>query len=141
MNADELWPQLSAKGYKMTHTRQKMLQILAPTSDWLTAKSLYEALMVQQVRIDLSTVCRNLDILHGMGVLCRVDRERNGNFAYRLRDMEEHHHHLICRSCGKILPLDFCPLHGLSKSQTEGFSDLECYFEIYGYCGECCSQD
>jgi len=139
MNAEELWPQLSAKGYKMTHTRQEILQVLTLKSDWLTANSLYEELVGQQVRINLSTVCRNLDMLYGMGVICRVDRERNGNFAYRLLDMEEHHHHLICRSCGKILPLDFCPLNSLNTSQTEGFSDLECYFEIYGYCGDCSS--
>lgn len=137
MDLEKLWPKLSARGYKMTRTRQKMLQILALASGWLTAKSLYEELLDQQVRIDLSTVCRNLDMLFTIGLLCRVDRERNGTFAYRLRDMDEHHHHLICLSCGKILPVEYCPLDYLDDSQTDGFSELECLFEIYGYCRDC----
>ena len=137
MDAEKLWPQLSSRGYKMTFSRQRILQNLVLQSSWVTAKSLYEELLAQQVHIDLSTVCRNLDMLYSIGLFCRVDRERNGTFAYRLRDMEEHHHHLICLSCGKILPLDFCPLDGLSANQTEGFSDLECYFEVYGYCRDC----
>ena len=137
MDAEKIWRQLSSRGFKMTQTRQKILQILMLTSGWLTANSLYEELLAQKVRIDLSTVCRNLDMLYNIGLLCRVDRERNGIFAYHLRDMEEHHHHLICLSCGKTLPLEYCPLNGLSTSQTEGFTDLECHFEVYGYCRDC----
>lgn len=137
MDFQNLWSQLSFKGYKMTYTRRKILQILTEDSGWLTAKALYEELLTQQVKINFSTVCRNLDMLYSMGVLCRVDHQRNGVFVYRWRDMGDHHHHLICLACGKIQPMQFCPLHGLDLNQTGGFSELECQFEVYGYCQDC----
>jgi len=87
--------------------------------------------------MDFSTVCRNLDTLSGLGLLCRVDRDNKGAFAYCLPEMHAHHHHLICRSCGKVNPLDFCPLQQLSNSQTGEFKDLECRFEVYGICKDC----
>lgn len=137
MDTRQLWSQLSSRGYKMTLTRRKILQILSSDSGWRTAKCLHDELKAQQVRIDLSTVCRNLDMLYSIGAICRVDRERNGVFAYRWRDMEEHHHHLICQACGKILPIEYCPLDGMNANQTGGFSQLECQFEVYGYCQDC----
>jgi len=140
MQPEAIWEQLSAKGYKTTRTRQKIVQVLAQESDWITANSLYVKLCGEQTRIELSTVCRNLDILSNMGVLCRVDRERNGVFAYRLREMEEHHHHLVCLTCGKITPLRFCPLKEMNPSQTLGYSELECHFEVYGCCQDCQSK-
>jgi Fe2+ or Zn2+ uptake regulation protein len=140
MNAEELWSKLSVHGYKVTNKRKQILQSLLE-SDWMTAKSLFEQLQLRKANIDFSTVCRNLDILYGLGMLCRVDLERNGNFYYCLRDREGHHHHLICRSCGKILPLDFCPLNNINANQTQGFIDLECSFDVYGFCKECSLHD
>jgi len=137
MNPCNLQQQLSQKGFKMTRPRKKILEVLTLESGWVTAKSLYEELNTHKADIDFSTVCRNLDALSNMGVLCRVDRDSNGVFAYSLREMEEHHHHLICRSCGKISPMNFCPLQKLNASQTEGYSELECRFEVYGYCRDC----
>ena len=140
MDFNQFWGKLSPQGYKMTPNRQQILQILTVESNWLTAKSLHEQLLARQIRINLSTVCRNLETLYHMGVLCRVDRERNGVFSYRWRDTKEHHHHLICLSCGKIIPLLFCPLDNLKTHHTKGFRDLECQFEVYGHCRDCQSQ-
>lgn len=137
MELDQIRQQLSKKGLKITRPRQTILEALAHKSNWTTAKSLFEELSAQEANIDFSTICRNLELLSSTGILCRVDRDSNGIFAYSLREMEEHHHHLICRSCGKISPMDFCPLQQLSSSQTAGYSDLECRFEVYGCCREC----
>jgi Fe2+ or Zn2+ uptake regulation protein len=128
---------LAQKGFKMTQPRQKILEALLRESGWVTAKFLHDELTTHKTKIDFSTVCRNLDSLCKMEVLCRVDRENNGVFAYSLREIQEHHHHLICRSCGKISPMDFCPMQQLKSSQTEGYSELECHFEIYGNCHDC----
>jgi Fe2+ or Zn2+ uptake regulation protein len=137
MDAEQLCSQLIAKGYKITNSRRKILNSMASEPDWMTAKSLHDKLLNQNIHIDLSTICRNLDIMYGLKMLCRVDKERNGTFAYRLQDMQNHHHHLICLSCETIVPLEYCPLEGLQEIQTRGFSNLECQFEVYGYCQAC----
>lgn len=137
MDVSNLKEQLRARGYKMTRPRQAILEALARETGWLTARALFDELAGQQPNIDFSTVCRNLDTLTDLGVLCRVDRDNNGVFAYSLREIEEHHHHLICRRCGKITPIGFCPLEQLNTGHTKGFSELECRFEVYGTCEEC----
>ncbi|MDD3898600.1 MAG: Fur family transcriptional regulator [Syntrophomonadaceae bacterium] len=137
MDLSSLKQQLAAKGYKMTRPRRVILEALAQKPGWVTAKDLHEEVCNHSGHIDFSTVCRNLDTLTGMEILCRVDRDNNGIFVYCLREMEEHHHHLICRCCGKTSPMDFCPLSQLSLVQTEGYSELECRFEVYGICHDC----
>lgn len=128
--------QLHSKGLKMTRPRWAILKILTGETEWMSAKDLHEKLS-QTHPIDFSTVCRNLDTLTVTNILCRVDRDNNGSFAYRWPETNRHHHHLICRSCGKISPMEYCPLNQLGTSLTEGFSELECRFEVYGTCNEC----
>lgn len=137
MDVEQLFSQLAAQGYKITDSRRKILHIMATEPDWITAKSLHDKLLKQNANINLSTVCRNLDMMHELNMLCRVDIERNGTFAYRLQDMQNHHHHLICLSCGVIVPLEYCPLENLQKDLTQGFSNLQCQFEVYGHCQRC----
>jgi Fe2+ or Zn2+ uptake regulation protein len=137
MNFSDLQEELARKGYKMTKRRQAILEYLLEESGWVTVGMLHEKLLQDYPGMDFSTVYRNLDTLAAMGILCRVDQNDNGVFAYCLRETNQHHHHLVCRSCGKISPLHFCPLEQLSKSQTDGYSDLQCRFEVYGYCNDC----
>lgn len=142
MNIDfaSLKKQFQDKGLKMTRPRQAILEVLLHQPAWVTARDLYNDMAAQQRHIDFSTICRNLDVLTASGLLCRVDRDNNGIFAYRIREMKEHHHHIICRSCGKITPMEFCPLEQMSACHAEGFSELECRFEVYGTCQECQSK-
>ncbi len=137
MEAAQLENELIRKGLKLTKPRQAILQALARENEWVTASDLYDKLLEEHPRMDFSTVCRNLDTLSGLGILCRVDRDNKGAFAYCLPETEEHHHHLICRLCGKISPLDYCPLGELSNTQTREYQDLECRFEVYGTCKDC----
>lgn len=136
MDLGGLKKQLHNKGLKITRSRLAILEILAGETEWITAKSLHEKLS-RTHSIDFSTVCRNLDALTVTNILCRVDRDNNGSFAYRWPEIAGHHHHLICRSCGKISPMEYCPLSQISTGQTKGFSELECRFEVYGTCDEC----
>ena len=137
MQEEQLYAQLTAKGYKLTDSRRKILHLMAMEPDWITAKSLQIKLLKHSVDINLSTICRNLDMMYGLDMLCRVDIKRNGTFAYRLQDMQNHHHHLICLACDTIVQLEYCPLEKLPDKQAQGFSNLECQFEVYGYCPKC----
>jgi Fe2+ or Zn2+ uptake regulation protein len=137
MNYNTIKQELTRKGYKMTRPRRIILEFLIEKTGWITAKSLYDEISKHLEQVDFSTVCRNLDTLTSLEVLCRVDLENNGVFAYCVREVEDHHHHLICRSCGKTSIINTCPLNDLSPELTDGFSDLGCRFEVYGICQDC----
>ncbi|MGI6453804.1 MAG: Fur family transcriptional regulator [Syntrophomonadaceae bacterium] len=137
MDIANLKNKLKVKGLKMTKPRQTILTFLIKEPGWVTAKSLHDRLADENLAIDFSTVCRNLDALTHTGILCRVDRDNNGVFVYALREIQEHHHHLICRCCGKISPIDYCPLEQIDSSHSQGFDELFCRFELYGTCRDC----
>lgn len=137
MEIEQLHQELSQRGLKLTKPRQAILQALAQENGWVTASALFERLLIDCPRMNFSTVCRNLDILSISGLLCRVDRDNKGTFAYCLPEIPGHHHHLICRSCGRIIPMNYCPMQQLSNADTGEYNNLECRFEVYGICREC----
>lgn len=137
MDLASIKKQLKEKGYKITGARLAIIETLMMGENWVTARDLHQKLALNCYNIDFSTVCRNLDTLSAMGIICRVDRDNNGIFAYNVPETEQHHHHLICRSCGKISPVEYCPLSHMKPWQSQGFGELECRFEIYGTCHDC----
>lgn len=125
-------------GLKLTKARKLLLQVLTEIPAWMTASEIFGKLAAKDSTAHFSTVCRNLDLMTGISLLCRVDKENNGIYHYALHDQTlEHHHHLICKSCGKVTVLDFCPLQVLKPDELQDYSELECRFEIYGYCKYC----
>lgn len=130
---------LLGKGYKLTRNRRFLLQGLLEMKDWATAQEIFHYVAARNPKINFSTIYRNLDALCEMGVLCQVDSIQSGHY-YTLNQEQGHHHHLICKSCRKILTLDYCPLSSLKPHDLQSFSDIECKFEVYGYCQKCQSQ-
>lgn len=133
----QLEQQLRALGYRLTASRRLILDALLAQPDWVSVSALHQQLAAEHPEIIFSTVFRNLEKLNEMEVLCRVDRENNGVFEYRLNQEPHHHHHLICRGCGRVESLNFCPLEQQSPQTFNNFSELECKFEVYGLCEKC----
>lgn len=129
---------LLQNGLKLTKSRQLLLEVLLEMPGWVTASEIYKKFAEKDKSAHFSTVCRNLEAMTGISLLCRVDKENNGVYYYALHDHKlEHHHHLICKSCGKVEALEFCPLNVLSSDDLRDFSGLECRFEVYGFCKYC----
>jgi Fur family transcriptional regulator, ferric uptake regulator len=91
-----------------------------------------------------SSAYRNLAVLEHAGVVRRVITE--GEFArYELtEELTEHHHHLICSSCGKVedvtVPSDLeetldRTLDRLAK--RAGFADVDHRLDLIGTCRDC----
>lgn len=133
---NELEKKLTGKGYKLTHNRRILLQGLLEITDWTTAQELFDYVAVRNSTVNFSTIYRNLDALTDIGLLCRVVRNNDINY-YSLNLEQHHHHHLICKSCSKVITLDFCPLTSLSPIDLHDFTNIECKFELYGYCQDC----
>ncbi len=132
----EIENKLLAQGYKLTRNRRILLQGLMEIGDWSTARELFQYVEARSSRVNFSTIYRNLEALFEMDLLCRVDSSQAGHY-YTLNLEQDHHHHLICKSCRKIMTLDFCPLSSLNPKDLHSFSGIECRFDVYGFCPDC----
>jgi len=70
----------------------------------MSAKEIYGALVALYPGLGLTTVYRTLELLHRLGFVQKVTSgDGQGRYELRSEDKKEHHHHLICTKCGKII--------------------------------------
>jgi Fe2+ or Zn2+ uptake regulation protein len=84
---------------RFTPNRESLLEVLAGADGKpLTIPEIVSA----RPSLAVSTVYRNLAVLEQIGVVHRV--VTRGDFAYYelVEDLTEHHHHLVCSSCGSV---------------------------------------
>ena len=138
MEKEALTSRLTEKGYKLTKQRQAILQVFQEANKHLlTAQEVFELAISSNAKgMNFSTVYRNLEILTQINILNKVVMGQ-GLSAFELTNQNQHHHHLICKSCGKTKTLNFCPFETLGSEVMEGFVPTEHKFEIYGYCKGC----
>ncbi len=82
----------------MTPQRRLIVEYIHDNQSHLTADELISFLETRAPGINKSTVYRTLDLLEESG--CVVKSEIDGHFIYHHAE-EGHHHHLVCRVCGK----------------------------------------
>jgi Fur family ferric uptake transcriptional regulator len=89
---------------RWTVPREVILDLLSRTSRHMSAKDIYASLYSLYPGIGLTTVYRTLDLLHRLGFVQKVTAG-DGQSRYELKseDKKDHHHHLICTKCGKIV--------------------------------------
>jgi Fur family ferric uptake transcriptional regulator len=58
---------------------------------------------------------------------------------YRLCELEDHHHHIICKACGNVVELNFCGISDLSERVMEstGYQVIDHQLNFYGFCKAC----
>jgi Fur family ferric uptake transcriptional regulator len=79
-----------------------------------------------------------------MKLMCRFgfaqkSRFDNGDLRYEHRHLGQHHDHMICTKCRKIIEFEEDRLEELQIkiASTKGFHMLQHKMEIYGICEEC----
>ena len=134
--------------YRLTKPRKIILDILEKNRGHLSAEDIYREAYRIYPAIGLTTVYRTLEILEKMRLVLKFDFG-DGRARYELRDIEgleeEHHHHLICRGCHKVIDYnDFLDeeielvkkaISALEKKYNFHITDH--IIEFYGYCNEC----
>ena len=99
----------------MTTNAQLILDIIAHSSEHLTAEQIHMALRENGNRMALATVYNNLAQLYSEGNVRKVCVE-----GYPDRyDKTTRHDHLVCRVCGKLADICFKDLTELLQSQTD----------------------
>jgi len=127
---------LKEKGIKATKTRLAVLNLLDKSDQPLAATTIFHDLKNQKIKIDLATIYRIIEKFIGLKIVKQVDF-REGMLRYELAG--DHHHHLICQSCG-----DVSSYHGECLSEVEKvikekykFNVAEHVLEFFGTCDNC----
>ena len=99
----------------------------------VTAQELHERLD----GVGLATVYRNLQRLADQGAADTIRRD-NGELAFLLC-ADGHHHHLVCRGCGRVEDVRDCELDAWATrvARKYGFSEVEHRAELVGVCASC----
>lgn len=118
---------MRGRGYKATPQRVAVLRALASEQH----QSL-EEIRARCPEVGLVTIYRALDMLSGIGVVRRLDL--GDGPRYELAD--DHHHHLICESCGSISEFERCPLDPAVLGEMD-FEATAHSLEVYGRCQAC----
>src|SRR5690554_4355795 len=94
--------ELKNMGLKATFPRLKILDIFRKAEErHLSAEDVYRALINEDVDISLTTVYRVLTQFEQAGILVRSQFD-GGKAVFELND-GDHHDHLICTNCGKVV--------------------------------------
>jgi Fe2+ or Zn2+ uptake regulation protein len=130
---------LKATGRRLTRTRRAVLWVLERTHMPLSATELYTQLHQDDVPIDLVTVYRTLTVLKDLGFVSQLELHKEGQFRYEIKEGREHHHHIRCQVCGKIVDLLLCPLKKLTAliEKETRFVVSEHSLEFSGFCPKC----
>lgn len=124
----------------MRATRQKraVASLLDEIDEFASAQELHARLRASGEQIGLATVYSQLRALAGAGEIDSV-RGSSGETLYRRCGSPRHHHHIVCRQCGRTVELDAPELESLARrlGEDHGFADLDHVVEITGLCAEC----
>jgi len=133
---EELTELFRATGRKVTAQRQCIFRALQRNDTHPSAESVYESVRAELQTISLKTVYQTLHELAELGELHTLDL---GTGAVRFDpNVEEPHHHLVCRSCGKVRDLH-ATYEGLEvpPGAAQDFEVASAEVVFRGLCGEC----
>ncbi|MDR1442292.1 MAG: transcriptional repressor [Bifidobacteriaceae bacterium] len=123
---------------RSSKARQAVLEALRQAGAFRSAQSLHHDLLAAGEKIGLATVYRNLQALVEDGEVDQV-RVEGAEALYRLCEQDGHHHHVICRSCGRssaVTGPDF-EVWADKVAAAAGFTDIRHSLEISGVCRAC----
>lgn len=136
---EELALLFRAGGRKVTAQRQCIFRVLQNDVSHPTAESVHAEARREVETISLKTVYQTLHELAALGAIDVLDL---GTGTARFDpNVEEPHHHLVCRSCGKVrdLHVDFTGL-SVPPGQDEGFELGHAEVVFRGWCAQCRGQ-
>jgi Fur family ferric uptake transcriptional regulator len=129
---------MSERAEYVTRPREEIAGILRRERRFLTAGEIHTRLTRARARVALSTVYRTLEHLRGKGeVTERADA--GGEASYMYCEPLRHHHHAICRKCGKVEDVDCTAIDGFVRSlrKLHGFTLDDHAMEFFGRCKQC----
>ena len=118
--------------------RFKILEVFLQTEKHLSAAELVDLVRQDGTELDPEFVIDTLKLLCRYGFAQQHSFD-NGIFRYEHRHLGQHHDHMVCTKCKKIIEFQNDQIENLqlSVAATHGFHMLQHKMEIYGICSNC----
>ncbi|MBS1889353.1 MAG: transcriptional repressor [Actinobacteria bacterium] len=97
---------LSDAGYRRGGARAAVIDALAGQDCAITALELEDLLRRSDAGVGRASIYRALEQLEQLGLLQRIEVSRGTAGYERVESDGEHHHHAICRECGRLIPFE-----------------------------------
>ena len=133
-----LLDRLGESGRRRTSARAEVIRAALKRDQPFTAQALVGDLAKKGV--GRATVFRTLDLLVTLGALSRVHGIEQGARCVRYTACApSHHHHLICRGCGRVEEIRASGLEQriAALARRYGYQALDHGLEVQGLCAEC----
>ena len=128
----------SLPGVRSTRQRTAVSEVLGKVDGFRSAQDLHDLLRHGGASVGLTTVYRHLQALADAGQV-DVLRTDDGEAVYRRCPTVEHHHHLVCRTCGRSVEVDGPEVEAWASTvaASHGFTDVTHTVEVFGTCAAC----
>jgi Fur family ferric uptake transcriptional regulator len=129
---------IQKKGLKRTTQRELILDVFLRTEEHLSNEDLYQLVKKEDPTVGQTTVYRTLKILTEAG-LAREVRFGDGRTHYEHNYKHQHHDHMICSECGKIIEFFSAELEAIQDQMAakHDFEIRQHLLRMIGICSEC----
>lgn len=143
MIADKIRAAFNGSTQRSTRPRrliaERLIELAASGTDF-TIDDLWQEMRQEEPRLGRATVYRSVEMLVNMGLLDRIEFA-DGTHHYRVCS-SEHHHHLTCTQCHRVVEVDVClPVDQLAAISNQTNFDIEGHsLTLFGRCEDCRTQ-
>ena len=125
-------------GLRSTEQRRIVTEMFFTSEGHLSIEDLLEQVREAEPKIGYATVYRTLKLLKECG-LAWERHFGDGVSRYEVAWEDEHHDHLICLDCEKIVEFEDRKIEALQEKVASryGFKLVRHKLELYGICDEC----
>jgi Fur family ferric uptake transcriptional regulator len=129
---------MTKHGLRSTEQRRVVTEMFFGSSGHLSIEDLLDRVRVDEPRIGYATVYRTLKLLKECG-LAFERHFGDGVSRYEVAWEDEHHDHLICVECEKIIEFEDDAIEDLQHDVAArlGFKLVRHKLELYGVCAAC----
>lgn len=123
---------------RATRQRTAVSAVLEQVDDFRSAQEIHALLRERRASVGLTTVYRTLQTLADNGEVDAI-RTADGETVYRRCETERHHHHLVCRQCGRTVEVQGPAVERWADqvASEAGFTDVTHTVEVFGTCPAC----
>ncbi|MEP6920509.1 MAG: transcriptional repressor [bacterium] len=129
---------IQKQGLKRTAQRDLILDVFLRIEEHLSSEDLYRLVRQEDPTVGQTTVYRTLKLLTEAG-LAREVRFGDGITHYEHNYKHQHHDHMICSSCGRIIEFYSAELEAIQDAMAakHKFEVQEHLLRIIGLCAQC----
>lgn len=128
---------LKSSGLRATQPRLRVLAVLEESTYPLSVADIASVLV--KPRVDQVTVYRTLETFVQAGLVQHLELHQGRSF-FEIAT-REHHHHLVCRSCGRVEDVEGCEMDSMERKvarKSKHFSTVSSHaLEFFGDCNGC----